>query len=174
MKILVLNGSPRLNGNTAHLIDGFRTGAWEAGHTVLVENVAHMDIKGCMGCEYCHPAGEISRPCIYDDDMQRIYDEILSSDMIVFASPVYYFTLSAQMQAVIHRTYAIGIPENIKKTALVLSSEAEYVYGPAIAQYYSAIVEYWKTENKGIFTAAGEKNKSEEKWDELYKFGKSL
>ena len=68
--------------------------------------------------------------------MQAIYPEILSADIIVFASPIYYFMLSAQLQAVIHRTYSIDIPKNVKKVALIMSSGSAYVYGPAITQYY--------------------------------------
>ena len=172
MNILVLNGSPRRNGNTKYLIDAFKAGAQSRGHTVQVEDVAHQNIRGCMGCEYCHTQGKGT--CVQKDDMQRLYQQILSADMLVFASPIYYFTLSAQLQSVIHRTYAIGVPQNIKKTALILSSGSAYVYGPAIAQYYQSIVEYWKVENAGIFTANGADNRSKEKWDELYLFGKSL
>jgi len=94
--------------------------------------------------------------------------------MVVFASPIYYFTLSAQLQAVIHRTYSIDIPKNVKKVALIMSSGSAYVYGPAITQYYQSIVEYWGVENAGIYTANGKQNKSEEKRQELYRFGKSL
>ena len=54
MKILILNGSPRLNGNTIHMVNGFKAGAEDAGHSVQIENVAHMNIRGCMACEYCH------------------------------------------------------------------------------------------------------------------------
>ena len=62
----------------------------------------------------------------------------------------------------------------MKKTALIMSSGSPFVYGPAIAQYYQSIVEYWGVENAGIFTANGKKNKSEEKRNELYRFGKDL
>lgn len=55
-----------------------------------------------------------------------------------------------------------------------MSSGSPFVYGPAIAQYYQSIVEYWGVENAGIFTANGKQNHSEEKRDELYRFGKSL
>jgi hypothetical protein len=55
-----------------------------------------------------------------------------------------------------------------------MSSGSAYVYGAAIAQYYQSIVEYWNVENAGIFTANGEANHSKEKWNELYRFGKSL
>lgn len=172
MKILVLNGSPRLNGNTIHMVNGFKAGAEDAGHSVQIENVARMNIRGCMACEYCHTKEK--GVCVQKDDMQKVYQEILSADMLVFASPIYYFTLSAQLQSAIHRTYAIDIPENIKKTALIMSSGSAYVYGSAIAQYYQSIVEYWKVENTGIFTSNGDANQSKEKWDELYRFGKSL
>lgn len=159
MRILVLNGSPRLNGNTMDMVNGFKAGAEEAGHTVQIENVAHMNVHGCMGCDYCREKGV----CVQKDDMQKLYPEILAADMLVFASPIYYFTLSAH-----------DIPKNVKKTALIMSSGSPFVYGPAIAQYYQSIVEYWQVENVGIFTANGKVNHSKEKWDELYRFGKSL
>ena len=131
-----------------------------------------MNIRGCMACEYCHTKER--GVCVQKDDMQKLYQEILSADMLVFASPIYYFTLSAQLQSTIYRTYAIDIPKIIKKTALIMSSGSAYVYGPAIAQYYQSIVEYWKVENAGIFTSNGDVNQSKEKWDELYRFGKSI
>ena len=172
MKILVLNGSPHLNGPTSDMVNAFAQGAKEAGHEVEIINVAHKNIHGCMACEYCREK-ELGI-CCQKDDMQSIYPEILSSDMVVFASPIYYFTLSAQLQAAIHRTYSIDIPKNVKKVALIMSSGSPFVYGPAITQYYQSIVEYWGVENAGIFTANGEQNKYREKRDELYGFGKSL
>lgn len=172
MKILVLNGSPRPNGATADMVNAFAQGATEAGRAVNVVPVARKNIKGCLACEYCHRKGNGS--CVQKDDMQELYPEFLSSDMIVFASPIYYFTLSAQLQAVIHRTYALGIPRNVKKTALILSSGDAGVYEPAIGEYTNAIVDWWGVENAGIFTAHGSENKSEAKRRELYDFGRGL
>jgi multimeric flavodoxin WrbA len=172
MKILVLNGSPHLSGATSDMVGAFTRGAQGAGHEVVSVNVAHKNIRGCLACEYCREKEK--GVCCQKDDMQAIYPEILAADMVVFASPIYYFTLSAQLQAAIHRTYSIDIPKNVKKTALILSSGSPFVYGPAIAQYYQSIVEYWGVENAGIFTANGEQNHSEEKRDELYRFGKNL
>lgn len=172
MKILILNGSPHLDGPTSDMVDAFKSGAEEAGHEAEHINVAHMNIRGCMACEHCR--NEKKGVCAQKDDMQEIYPKILSSDMIVFASPIYYFTLSAQLQAAIHRTYAIDIPANVKKVALIMSSGSKFVYGPAITEYFQSIVEYWGVENAGIFTANGKQNKSEEKREELYRFGKSL
>lgn len=172
MKILVLNGSPHLGGATSDMVGAFTRGAQGAGHEVVSVNVAHKSIRGCLACEYCREKEK--GVCCQKDDMQEIYPEILSSDMVVFASPIYYFTLSAQLQAAIHRTYSIDIPKNVKKVALIMSSGSPFVYGPAIAQYYQSIVEYWGVENAGIFTANGKQNHSEEKRGELYRFGKSL
>ncbi len=172
MKILVLNGSPHINGATSDMVKAFADGAGEAGHEVHVINVAHKNVHGCLGCEYCR---EKERGvCVQKDDMQEIYPEILTADMVVFASPIYYFTLSSQLQAVIHRTYAIDIPKNVKKTALIMSSGSRFVYGAAITEYFQGIVEYWGVENMGIFTANGKENHSEEKRRQLYAFGKSL
>ena len=108
MKILVLNGSPHADGATSFMVNAFIEGASEAGNEVGSINVAHKKIGGCMACEYCHEKEK--EVCCQKDDMQAIYPEILSADMIVFASPIYYFTLSAQLQSVIHRTYSIDVP----------------------------------------------------------------
>ena len=172
MKITVLNGSPHIDGPTSDMVRAFTEGAQAAGHEVKEFRVAHMNIHGCMACEYCHT--KMKGICAQNDDMQKIYPEILSSDMVVFASPIYYFTLSAQLQAVIHRTYSIGIPKKVKKVALIMSSGSKFVYGAAITQYFQSIVEYWGVENAGIFTANGRQNRSGKKRRELYNFGKSL
>lgn len=103
MKILVLNGSPHFDGPTSDMVKAFAEGAQEAGHEVKEFNVAHMNIRGCMACEYCHTKNK--GVCVQKDDMQRIYPEILFADMVVFASPVYYFTLSAQLQAALYMVY---------------------------------------------------------------------
>ena len=172
MKIVVLIGSPHPDGATSDMVKAFAKGAQEAGHEVVSINVAHRNIRGCMACEYCRKKEK--GVCVQKDDMQEIYPEILSADMVVFASPIYYFTLSAQLQAVIHRTYAIDIPKEFKKVALIMSSGSKFVYGAAITEYFQSIVEYWGVENAGIFTANGRQNKSEKKRKELYAFGKSL
>lgn len=138
MKILVLNGSPRLNGNTMHMVKAFKKGAEDAGHSVDIENVAHMNIHGCLACEYCRTKEKAV--CVQKDDMQKLYQKILEADMLVFASPIYYFTLSAQLQSVIHRTYAIDVPKNILKTALIMSSGSAFVYGLAIALPLPSII----------------------------------
>lgn len=172
MKIFVLNGSPHVNGATVHMVNAFCEGAKEAGHITEVISVAHKKIGGCLGCEYCHGKG--NGECVQKDDMGEICRAILSSDMIVFATPIYYFGFSAQLQAAIHRTYSFGIPHNVKKVALILSSGDSDVYEAAIYEYKRSFVEYWGSEDAGVFTAHGLENRSEEKQKELYEFGKRL
>ena len=123
MKILVLNGSPRANGHTAWMVDGFVKGAQESGHEVNVVSVCRKKINGCLACEYCHKAG--NGTCIQKDDMQEIYPLLEEAQMIVLASPIYYHSFTGQLQCAINRIYALDKPKNLKKAALILSSGSD-------------------------------------------------
>ena len=83
-------------------IAAFCQGAEAAGHQVEVFHVGKMKINGCLGCEYCHGKGE--GKCIQNDDMEKIMPAYLESDMIVFASPLYYFAPTAQLEAAMQRS----------------------------------------------------------------------
>ena len=96
MNILVLNGSPRPNGNTAQMINAFREGAVASGNKVDVINVCRKKIAGCLACEYCHTKG--GGQCVQKDDMQEVYDLLKDAEMLVLASPVYYHGLSGQLK----------------------------------------------------------------------------
>lgn len=91
MKIVVLEGSPNKKGSTHILADCFRQGAEEAGHTVELLNVAHADIHPCTGCIHCGYEG----PCVQKDDVGSIREKILGADMMVFATPLYYYGVLA-------------------------------------------------------------------------------
>lgn len=95
MNILVLNGSPRPNGNTAAMVSAFSEGAVENGHQVTVVNVCQKRIAGCLACEYCHTKG--NSKCVQNDDMQEIYPVLEEAEMIVLASPVYYHSFTGQL-----------------------------------------------------------------------------
>ena len=170
MKILVLNGSPTPNGNTVALVNAFKDGAESKGHEVNVINVAHKNIKGCMACNFCE---RNNGQCVQKDDMQEIYPLIQDADMIVFASPIYYFIMSGQLESVIHRFYAINAPEKAKYSALLLSSYSPNVYTGAIAQYKDMIA-YMGMSDKGIVTADNSTNKTPEKLAEARTLGESL
>ena len=172
MKILVLNGSPRPDGNTAAMVNAFVKGAEENDHDITVVAVCKKKIAGCLACEYCHTKGNGS--CIQKDDMQEIYPVLDEAEIIVLASPVYYHGFSGQLQCAINRIYALDKPKNLKKAALILSSGSDHVYDGAVYAYENSFLDYLKLENMGIFTAYDKQNKSEEKLQELYEFGRSL
>lgn len=91
MKILVWNGSPRPKGRTASMVEAFRKGAEESGHSVHIVNVCQKKIAGCLACEYCHQTESgHERQCIQQDDMQSVYPLLDEAEMLVIASPVYY------------------------------------------------------------------------------------
>ncbi len=170
MKILVLNGSPRKE-NTEAMVKAFSKGAEEAGHQVEVIHVGKMKIAGCMACEYCHGKGEGT--CIQHDDMEKVIPAYRDCDMVVFASPIYYFSMTAQMHAAIQRVYCIGKPTRAKKAALLLSSASPAPYAGAIATYKD-ITAFMGMEDAGIFTAHGEENKSAAKLDAIRDFARAL
>ena len=172
MNILVLNGSPRPNGNTAAMVSAFVEGASENGHNITVVPVCRKKIAGCLACEYCHNRGE--GKCIQQDDMQEVYPVLEEAEMIVLASPIYYHSFTGQLQCAINRIYALDKPKNLKKAALILSSGSDDVYGGAIYEYQNSFLDYLKLEDMGIFTAFKDQNKSEEKLSELREFGRSL
>ena len=159
MNILILQGSPRANGNTAWMAEEYKKAAEAAGHEVTLVNVARKKIAGCLACEYCHGKGE--GKCVQKDDMQELYPLIAEAEVLVLASPIYYFTLDAQIQSPIQRIYNMMTPPKVKKMALLLSSYSPSVYDAAIAQY-KYLYEFWKFENTGIVTAKVDEQKTDE------------
>ena len=170
MKIAILNGSPRKQ-NTAAMVDVFAEGARAAGHEVEVIHVGKMKINGCLACEYCHGKG--AGQCIQKDDMEKVMPAYKDCDMIVYASPIYYFDMTAQLSAAIQRVYAIGKPARATKAALLLSSASPNPFEGAIASYRS-MVGYMGLEDAGIITAAGDENGSEAKLAEIRDFAGKL
>lgn len=99
--VLILSGSPRKNGNSDMLCDAFMKGALEAGHQVEKIRVAEKDIGFCRGCYGCR-----SGACVLKDDMAEVLQKMIDADVIVLASPVYFYSIDAQLKALIDRTVA--------------------------------------------------------------------
>ena len=171
MKILILNGSPTKDGNTVALVNAFKEGAESQAHEVTVLNVAHKKVNGCLACEYCHGSG--NGKCVQKDDMQEIYPYLMEAEMVVFASPIYYFTMSAQLEAVIQRFYAFNHPPKAKYSALLLSSYSPGVYTASIAQYKD-MIGYMGITDKGIVVADNSTNKTPAKLAEAKALGSGL
>ena len=175
MNILVLNGSPRPNGNTKGMVEAFREGAVSAGHQVDVVDVCKLTINGCIACEYCHTKGHGS--CVQKDDMQQIYNLLNEAEMLVLASPIYYHGISGQLKCVIDRFYSAAYPTkppHLKKVAMILSSGDDDMYDGALFSFQGDFLGYLGLENMGVFTAHGAENGSSEKLAELRAFGESL
>lgn len=102
-KVLILSGSPRKGGNCDLLCDAFLKGAKEAGHDVEKIFVAEKKISYCTACYYCT---EHNGECAIKDDMSAILDKMQAADVIVMSSPVYFYSIDAQMKALIDRTVA--------------------------------------------------------------------
>ena len=158
MQILILQGSPRAKGNTAWMAEEFKNAAEAAGHQVTLVNVAHKHIAGCLACEYCHGKG--NGACIQKDDMQELYPLMAEAEVLVLAAPIYYFTLSAQIQAPIQRMYCVNAPAKVKKMALLMSSYSPAVYDGALAEFRD-ICTYWQVENIGYVSAKIDEQKTE-------------
>lgn len=99
-KVLVLSASPRKGGNSDLLCDQFMLGAKEAGNQVEKVFVRDKKIGYCTGCESCY----ISHKCVQKDDMAGILDKMIVADVIVMATPVYFYTMNAQIKTLIDRT----------------------------------------------------------------------
>ncbi len=101
-KVLILSGSPRAGGNSDLLCDEFARGAAEAGHVVQKVRVASRRVAPCRACYACRESG----CCVIADDMAALLQQIIDCDVLVLASPVYFYSVSAQLKAVIDRTVA--------------------------------------------------------------------
>ena len=107
-KILELISSPRKNGNSTLLAHAIADGARAAGARVAAVNLHRLNIRPCIACDKCHAADD--RFCIIRDDMRKLYAKIVAADGLIYASPVYWFTVSAQMKLFMDRCYALGGP----------------------------------------------------------------
>ena len=103
MKILILKGSPRVGSNSSLLADQVAAGARQAGAEVESITLHGLDLRPCDGCDFCKETGA----CVIKDDMQPLYAKLLAADALVLASPIYWFTYSAQLKTCIDRWYAL-------------------------------------------------------------------
>lgn len=118
---IVLLGSPRRHGNTERLVDEWIRGANDMGNQIDKIVIRDKNIKECLGCGACQKNGGI---CIQKDDMQEIYEEMLDAEIIVFASPVYFYTWTSLMKKAIDRTFAIERLLHHKKFYLISAGAA--------------------------------------------------
>lgn len=99
-QVLILAGSPRRGGNSDLLCDAFAQGARDTGHTVEKIYVHEQNIGGCMACYACRETGA----CVQKDDMAAILEKLVAAEVIVLATPVYFYSMDGQLKMMIDRT----------------------------------------------------------------------
>lgn len=154
MKIVVLLGSPNQQGSSHLLAECFRQGAQEAGHTVEIIDVAHADIHPCTGCIHCGYEG----PCSQKDDMQGIRAKILDADMMVFATPLYYYGMSAQLKTLIDRFCAFNSSlhsKHMKSALLTVAWNSDDWTFDALEAHYKTLVRYLNLQDMGMVLGYG-------------------
>jgi multimeric flavodoxin WrbA len=155
-KIVVLNGSPRPKGNTSTLIKSFTEGAEESDNSVKVFNLDSMNISGCKGC-FCGNDNPDS-PCVQKDDMDKIYPHVKDADIIVLASPLYYWNMSGQLRTAFDRLFALeeanaGFRSEDRGAILLMAAEGNGF--DICVQYYKSLLEHLKWKDLGMVLAGG-------------------
>ena len=176
MNILIINGSPRKGGNTELLAEAFAKGAAEHHHVEIV-SVRNYKVNQCLGCNTCFKTNGI---CAQKDDMTILYEKMSQTDMLVIASPVYFYGISAQLKAVIDRFHnPIRDTFHIKKMALLLVGAATLpeLFDAIIAEY-NLCLKFFGIEDVGNVLVRGVKDKGDinntDALNEAYTLGLSI
>ena len=154
MKIVVLQGSPNANGSTAMLVEAFSRGARAVGHSVVRIDADRAGVAPCTGCAACGYEG----PCVQHDGMDDVRREILSADMVVFATPLYYYGMSAQLKTIIDRFCSANASitgRHMKAALLAVAWNADEWTFEALEAHYRTIVRYLRMEDAGMVLGRG-------------------
>lgn len=158
-KIVILNGSPHPHGNTKGLIDAFTQGAQQKGHQVTCFNLGQLNIHGCLGC--FGGGKDPNSPCVQKDDMLKIYPYYSQADIVVLASPMYYWGFSGQLKCAFDRLFAVAEcnPDyaNPKKDCILLmASEGDGDdNSKPVLDYYHSLLEHMEWKDIGHIIAGG-------------------
>ena len=177
MKIVVLMASPNPHGSTSILAEQFRKGAEESGNSVEVIDVCRMNVAPCTGCVACGYEGD----CVQRDDNELIRRKLLSCDMVVFATPLYYYGMSAQLKTVVDRFCAYNSSLNhrhLKSALLTVAWNSDDWTFDALTAHYKTLVRYINFEDMGMVLGYGcgtpSMTKSGEYPEKAYRLGRSL
>ena len=162
--ILVIQGGGRPKGNTSQLIDSFVKGAVDAGNTVEVVSLMKNEVKGCLGCNACR----YGKPCVQKDAFNDLIPKIQAADCLVFASPLYFWTVSARIKAFIERFYCIAGEDPApplgryekypaKDCALLMTAADNFfwTFEQAVSYYQFTLVNYIGFRDRGMLLAGG-------------------
>ena len=162
--ILVVLGGGRKNGNTEQLAKAFSAGAEAAGHHVEQISLMQQEVKGCTGCNACR----YGKPCVQKDDFNSLIPQIKAADLLVFASPLYFWTISSRLKAFIERFYCLAQEDPnpplgryekypAKDSALLMTAADDlfWTFEQASAYYRFAVVNYIGFHDRGMLLAGG-------------------
>lgn len=158
-KIIILNGSPRLRGNTAMLCDAFIAGAQEAGHQTTRFDLQKMNLRGCIGC--MKGGKDPASPCTQKDDMDMIYPVYREADIVALASPMYYWGLSGQLKCVFDRLFAVAecnpdYANPRKECVLIMAAEGDTTDNwKPVLDYYEALTGFLQWTDRGRALGGG-------------------
>lgn len=176
-RILVLNGSVRRGGNTDLLAQSFADGA-RKNNSVEIVSVADFKVNPCIGCNSCFKREK--NACFQNDDMTKIYKKLKDTDILVIASPLYFYGISAQLKAVIDRLHTpMRDSFPIKKLALIMVGAASLPeMFDAVKTQYRLALNFFGLEDAETVLVRGAKEKGDVKntdgLKEAYKLGNSL
>ncbi|WP_371805306.1 flavodoxin family protein [Candidatus Lokiarchaeum ossiferum] len=123
-QILIINGSPRLKGNSAYISKLLKQGFDEANFTSKILVLDKLSINPCKACDSCIRSGNLK--CIQKDDMLPLYSDIQDSSCIIFVSPIYWFSVSAQTKLFMDRLYAFHTKEGFKLSEKIMAGILVY------------------------------------------------
>lgn len=179
-KIVILNGSPRRNGNTSALVRKFTEGAESTGNTVVEFFLDKMNIHGCKGCFGGHSSREC--PCVQNDDMAQIYPAVKECDVVVLATPLYYWNMSGQLRTAVDRLFALEegdgnlLRGHNRGSALLMAAEGNEFED--VLTYYNHLMQHLKWNNLGHVLAGGNCDVGDiigkPELEQAYELGKSI
>lgn len=176
-KVLIISTSPRKNGNSASLAEEFRKGAVEAGNEVDFISLHDKTISFCKGCFACLE----THRCIIHDDADIIREKMLHADVIVFATPIYYYEMSGQMKTMLDRANPLYSADYAFRDIYMLSTAAEdeeSVPNRAVSGLEGWIACFEKARLAGTLFCGGVNNIGDitenPKLKEAYNMGKSV
>ena len=178
-KILVVVGSGNVHGNTDQLSDAFIKGAKEANHDVT-KIILNKNILGCQGCQACQHNGH---QCVIKDAMQDYYSLFEDADVLVLASPLYFWSISGRLKSFIDRLYAISTDDKYpsKDTVLLMTSGSDEFYAfEQSVSFYRFLTKALGWNDKGVVLAdgcsgqIGNKIVDKKFLNEAYELGKSI
>ena len=162
--ILVVQGGGRPRGNTSQLVESFVRGARDAGHQAEIISLLKNEVKGCIGCNDCR----YGKPCVQKDSFNELVPKIKAADLIVFASPLYFWTISSKIKAFIERFYCIAEEDPnpplgryekypVKDSALLVTAADNYFWTfEQVTSYYKfTLVNYIGFHDRGMLLAGG-------------------